>query len=289
MKKDKKKTNRQKQSKPQIFAFHDYRMFLQSWFEFKRSTQPHFSMRQLAQLAGLATGYLPMVIAGQRTLSADALEKLLPFLGLTSQEKTYLELLRRMSDSPSSEARKEALERIQKFKGYRSTNHKETEAYKYLTHWYYVAIREMAALPEFKADPAWIQQRLRQKIPLSEIESALKFLSEGGFLKISKTGDVHPLPEKAIECIGGVYRVALGQFHKEMFKLAGESIDRIVSDERAILGNTVAVRSEDIDKIKSILNEAQNKIRELTEQQRNGEEVYHVSLVAFPLTKKGVL
>lgn len=271
--------------RPDIYRFHDYREFLKSWLDHLRKTEKVFSLRALSAKAGLANGYLPMILAGTRHLSMKALQKMAPELGLSRPERSYLEILVQLGTSDSQAARMEALERMRKFRSYRELNPKEIEVHRYLTRWYYVAIREMALMRGFQADPRWIQSRLREKVPLKEIKEAVEFLISNGFLVVGADGSVRP-PEKDIDCLGGVYRVALAQFHKEMFGLASRSIENTPSAERSIFGHTFAVDAGNFEKARAILAEALEKIRALGPGNPGPDSVYHAELAFFPLTKK---
>src|SRR5690606_1478920 len=119
-------------------------------------------------------------------------------------------------------------------------NPRELEAYRYLTHWYYVAIREMASLPGFRAEPRWVAPRLRGGVSVKEAEQALEFLREFGFLREQPDGSV-ALADKDIKCIGGVYRLALAQFHREMLALISRLLPRTPREERFVAGHTFAI------------------------------------------------
>ncbi len=143
-------------------------------------------MRQLAGLAALASGYLPMVLSGKRALSNKALHKLLPFLKLRPDEKKALELLVQLTEAPSAQSRAEILQRLQRNKNFRDNNKKEIETHKYLNQWYFVAIREMCLLKEFKSDPKWITERLEGRISEAQVKEALDFLVENNFVTKDK-------------------------------------------------------------------------------------------------------
>jgi uncharacterized protein (TIGR02147 family) len=273
-------------TRPNIFQYHDYQVFLKDWLAYRKASQSGFSLRVLAKQAGLASGYLPMVLGGKRPLSGTAMAKLVPFLGLSASEQSFFENMVTLGTSDSHEARLNALERMKRFQEFKKQNRDDTEAYEYLTHWYYVAIREMAAMEGFQFDAEWVQKKLRFAVPLKEIKDALEFLKESGYIEIRPDGSVNP-PKKPLNCSGGVYRLALGKFHREVFSLAARSIEKTPSEERDIQGHTFALRDEDLDAAKEIVEEALRKIRKLGESEVKGESVYHMEIALFPLTQKG--
>jgi len=273
-----------KTQRPDIFSYHDHLEFLKNWVAYLKATQSRFSLRSLAKQAGLASGYLPMVLKGTRPLSAAALAKMIPYLSLNTNEQSFLDCLLVLGTSTSHEARVSALERMKKFSQFRSNNAQEAAAYQYLTHWYYVAVREMATLSGFKDDPVWIQERLRFQVSLKEVKEALEFLFENKFLEKAKDGSVQA-PADALNCQGGIYRVGLSHFHREIMRLAGEAIDKVPREERNIMGHTCSLNSKNYEKARAIAEEAIRKIQALTAHEE-GEEVYHFEVALFPLTKK---
>lgn len=272
--------------KPNIFEYVDHILFLKTWFEFLKSEE-RLSMRTISEKAQLATGYLPMCLSGKRSLSSKALSKIAPYLKLSLSEQRFLELLHTVGTSENPETRLRAVGDMTKLQAFKKTNIKELEVYKYLTNWYYVAIREMVALVDFDPNPIWLQARLNGKVSLADCEEALRFLVTSGLVVVSAQGK-HSIPKIALDCKEGIYKLSLGEFHREMFRFAAESIENVSRANRSILGHTVAIRSEDLGKVTEILNEAINKLHVLGQKTIDADQVYHIELAAFPLTQKKV-
>lgn len=163
--------------KPFIYDFHDVREFLTSWLDWKRKNQKSFSMRRWARESGISVGFLPLMFSRKRILTEKILNQLMPSLKLRSEEQIYLKNLRVLSESTSLDEKSKALNQMQKAKKYKNLNSKNLEAYKYLTNWLHVAIREMTALNGFKLDEKWIQSKLKKKVPASKIKRQSNFSS----------------------------------------------------------------------------------------------------------------
>lgn len=273
--------------RPDIFTYHNHVDLLKGWVEYLRATQSEFSLRLLARKAGLASGYLPMVLNGTRALSSAALTKLIPHLGLNANEQSFLECLLILGTSESHEARMVALERMQRFSQFRQNQFQQTATYDYLTHWHYVAIRELATVPDFQAEAKWVQEQLRFPVPLREVKEALEFLLKNKFLEKKSDGSIIP-PSDIMYCDGEIYRVSLAHFHREIMRLAAESITSIPREERFIMGHTCALDQEDYQKAREIVEEAIQKIRKLGDAKPTAEgAVFHLELALFPLTHQG--
>lgn len=272
--------------KPNVFKYHDYRAFLKDVIAFLQLAQPELSMRMIAQKSEFAVGYLPMVLSGKRNLSLASLAKLKKTLKLKTDEVSYLKHMIAFNDSDSREDKLELLKKMQKFQKYSGGNAKELEAYKYLTKWHYVALREMIALDHFKDDPAWIQEQLLFAVSTKEINEGLDFLLKHGFIA-KDAGGKFQTKDKMLDCFDGIFRLSLGEFYKQIFGLAVEAIDNVPRNERLLLGHTFAVSDASFAKISRVLEEALSKAREIEMNDANKERIYQVSFNAFPLTKKG--
>lgn len=279
------KESRKDTDRPNIFAYHDYRRFLTDWFEYLKRQERRFSLRTLAQQSGTGHTTLSLVLSGQRKLTDKAFNKLLPNLHLEPNEISFLRLLCKMSDASDYKERAEALKKIQRFEEYKKNQPKEFEVFRYMTKWYYVAIREMAAFPDFQYDAKWIQSRLSGTVILPEIEKALGFLIEHEFLPPPDQRNSREHRPKQLVCQSGVYQVALRSFHQEMLKLTAEAIDRIPKEKRRIFGYTFAVSRKNFEKVSEILNQALQKIEAIEKESTEPDAVYHVTFAAVPLAE----
>ena len=254
-------------------------------------TRPSYSIRSLAAEAKLASGHLPPVLAGTRHLSTKALLKLLPILGLSPPESAFLENMVKLCASTSQETRIAAISSMKRSAAYQRRNPNEAEFFEYMSRWYNIAIREMSIVPGFQADADWIQARLKVRVPTAELERSLKFLVQHGYLIQTPDGSIAP-PKGHLECVGGVHRVALTHYHRQMFDLAAQSIDNSTTAERDLVGHTMVICPEKFDEARAILHEALKRVRSLAVRPSAGaaprdESVYHFELAMFPLTKKG--
>jgi uncharacterized protein (TIGR02147 family) len=273
--------------RPDVFGYHDYRVFLKEWIAFLKETQPDFSGRTLAVQADIPVSCLPMVFSGKRELSIKNLLKLAPYLQLSRSEFGYLENLVKLNTVSSFDVRFSALDEMRKYVGYQKRNPEEAKFFEYAKHWYYVAIREMALLDGFKLDPEWIQEHLNYKVSLLEVKSALEFLIGHGYIHVGPDGQVVHSKE-ILDCKGEVFTPAMVQYHKQMFHLASSSIENSPPEKRNIIGYTLAIDSQKYDVARQILDRAIDEIAALEKQGQAAARnvVYQVELALFPISKE---
>ncbi len=270
---------------PDIFTYSEYRTFLKDLFASLKKSEKGFSIRKIANKAGISIGYISNIINANQSISDKVFEKLLPHLPLSLAERSYLKLLCTINDSENQVERLDALKRLQKFKTYQKINQRATTVFNYFTRWYCVAIRELAGIEGFQADPAWIQSHLCFHVSQIEIKKALQFLLENDLISKREDG-TYQSTEQRIVCEGEAFSIALTQFHKQVFQLATEAIDKIPKEERNIRGHTFSISQENFGKMKGILDEALEKMAQLSSEDKKPDSVYHFSFIGFPMTIK---
>lgn len=272
--------------RPKIHGYHDYRSFLRDWFSYLKEELGRFSLRGLSAEAKISSAYLSLVLSGRCDLSPKALGKLAPHLHLNRSELSYLENLVKLGSNGSIEGQVQALKRMKNSHNYKKLNPNEVEYFQYMSEWYRIVIREMAALGDFKLDAAWIRGRLRKKLPISVIQEALDFLVENRYLTLDEHGRVSsPAAKEMLDCDSAVFSKTLKYYHKQMLELAAESLTETPAQERNLVGLTFSLDSSDFEKARKILDRAVEEIEALQKARTTPRDsVYHLEVALFPTT-----
>lgn len=260
--------------KPNVFNYRQTQVYLAdliSWYKTKG-----LSMRNLAARLHVSPALLSLITKGKRPLTEENVDLWSETFNWSAQEVSWLKQLILLEYSPRDK-KQEAIKNLSKFQVYQQNSSQEVLTYKYLNKWWNVAIREMSDLPDFQENEEWIQERLLFKVSLLEIRKALLFLNKHKLL--AKYGDF-----RRIDCQGDIYKLSLSNFHEQLLKKAVESIYKIPSEERYILGQTLSIDSTKFPEAKQILEEALQKIIALQGEGEAGSDVYHFSFLGFPLT-----
>lgn len=229
-----------------------------------------------------------MILNKQRPLTEKSFQKLISFLFLTNEEKNYLNHLRIIDQSAEQDVRIESLNQVIKLAKSKSITSNDLKIFEYLTSWYKVAIFEIVNLSDFKLDAIWIQQRLIKRISIGEIEAAIKFLQDYKFIGQDDKGKWIQLKQD-MDCRGGIYKLSLSEFHRQIFDLAHASINNVNREERLIMGQTMALSAEDFEEIKNIINNAISNINSANKNNSNKSSVYHIEIAAFPMILNNVI
>lgn len=233
-------------------------------------------MRNLAKRLNVSPTLVSLIAKGKRPLTEENIDIWGSVFKWNPQEVSWLKQLILLEHSDVKK-KAEALESLSRFKTYNEDSPEEVLTFKYLKKWWNVAIREMSELPGFSEDANWIQERLLFSVSIVEIRKALKFLNKHKIL--AKYGEF-----RRLNCQSDVYKLSLSTFHDQMLSRAVESIYKVKSEDRYILGQTLAINGNNFGKAKVILQEALEQIVKLGESELQPTDVYHFSLLGFPLT-----
>ena len=266
------------------FDFPDYLEFLLAYLSPQKEIDPGISL-EFTKATGISDDSLKKILRRVKKVDAKEHQKILKFLNYPELESEFLNVLYLLSVSDSGLERTNAMQQLTRFSSFKKKNPTGFEVWRYMSHWYYPAIREMAMLPDFKADPYWIQSKLIRFVSVPDIRKCLDFLIGAEFIQLEKDGKVIAR-HKHMNCSGGLYRLGLRNFHKEILELAGAAITSLSSDKRLLLAHTVAVPESKKEALFRILTETIEKVQALGTGENSEDDIFHVELVAMPLTQK---
>lgn len=268
--------------RPDIFKFYDPIEFLNHWVNYLKKSKNRLNLNVLSKKSGLSVSNISMILNKQRPLSEKSFQKLIPFLLLSSEEKEYFNHLRIIDQSEEQSVRVDSLNQIIKLSKSKKIDNGDLKIFEYLTGWYRVAIFELVNLADFKLDPSWIQQRLIKRVSIAEIESAISFLRDHKFIGQDKSGNWVQIKQD-LNCQGGIYKLSLSEFHRQIFELAHASIENVSREDRLIMGQTMALSPEDFESIKKIIHDSIARMNEANKNKSKKTDVYHIEIAAFPM------
>lgn len=268
-----------------IFKYLDYRKYLQDIYKEKKETTTHFSFRYFAKVAGFkSTNYLKLIMDGHRNLSQEGIRKFCKGLKLKKDEQEFFENLVHMNQSGTDEERNYYYQRLASSKKYTAATNLEKEQYEYYSKWYNVAIRELVVLPDFKDDPKWIAEKLGNNITSREAAQSIKLLIKLKLLERDANGKLRQV-DSSLTTGPEVKSLAVANFHREMLKKAGASIERTSHKHRDISSLTIPVSKETLEKVKKKLQEFRKELHGFIAEQEDYDTVYQFNFQLFNLSE----
>jgi uncharacterized protein (TIGR02147 family) len=273
------------QWRPSIYDFVDYRAYLKAYYEAAKDNLRQFSYRYFSRRAGFSSpNFLKLVIDGQRNLGRDSVDQVAGALQLDPDETAFFANLVAFNQAENDAERNRHFERLAASKRFREAQHLDGDLFEYLSHWYYPAIREMAARADFRDDPGWIAGQLQPPVKPSQAGAALDTLLRLGLLQ--REGGRIVRGEATLTSGHEVRALGVANYHRQMLERAAESIELVSSEERDLSAMTVCVGAELIPEIKRRLREFRETLMDVCDREAEPEVVYQLNIQLFPLSRR---
>ncbi len=168
---------------PKVTDYADYRRFLQDHYDFRKRQDPAFSYGAFAKRAGVARSHLKGVINGEN-LSPASVRSYARGLGLDERESEYFALLVQANQAKGPAAKRTATGALRRWlHEWQTVTLPEEAVLGLFRRWSRYVVFASTKLPDFRADPAWIRRRLRERVSVAEAAEALEFLRRHGFIR----------------------------------------------------------------------------------------------------------
>ncbi len=271
--------------KPDIYEYIDYRAFLRDYYAAAKENVRAFSYRYLARRAGFSSpNFIKLVMEGDRNLGGDSIDKVAQAFDIQGEHRDFFKSLVAFDQADTAEERNEAFEAIAASRRYKSARRIDYDMFEYLSHWYYPAIREMAARKDFKADAAWVAGQLWPRISEQKAGKALDLLMRLGLLIELEDGTIGR-GEPSLTTGHQVTSLAVGNYHRQMLTRAAESIELVDREERDISALTVCINEDTVDELKNRIRAFREVLLEICDTEEDPRVVYQVNFQMFPLTR----
>lgn len=274
---------------PSVFSYTDYRCYLAEYYTAKKKETQSFSYRQFAGKAKISSpGLYKEVVDGKRKLSKSMIGKFAKALNLSENESDYFFNMVLFCDSDSQEQRSDRFSRMLRHKQSNAAK-VHTSQYKYFSHWYYSAVRELLDIPDSHKKHRELAAQFAPAITPSQVKEAIDILLDLGMIywneedqcyvktnQVISTGD--SLEEK-------ISRMNLVNYQKDMVKKGMEAYDRFLDKDLDMSTLTLSVSNETYQKIKQEMREFRKKLLSMAERDNSPERICQINSQLFPLTR----
>jgi len=263
----------------------DYRRYLGELFAFHKQQEAHFSYRYFSKKAGFASpNFLKLVIDGQRNLSHSSVAKVAKGFGLKKKEREFFENMVFMNQADTHAEKNRYYRKMMIMAAYRKHHTIEQTGDDYFSTWYYPAIRELIACGRGDRSAGQMADMLVPKISRQACVAALELLEQLGLIKKDAQGAWQP--EHGDITTGPEIRsLVIANYHREMLKLATESLERFPAGQRDISSLSLGIRRDRMDEFKQRLRDFRKELLQLAAEDEQPDQVIQVNIQMFPLTR----
>jgi uncharacterized protein (TIGR02147 family) len=268
-----------------IFAYSDFRKYLNDFYEAEKKRNPHFSHRYVARKVGFSSsGFFSKIIQGKTNISNDLALRFAEFLKLKKNEADYFGLMVLFNQAKSHADKKRWFEKIVAFSKSK-IKIVEVSQYEFFEKWYYVAIRELLSFVKFSGDFKQLAKMVEPPITPAQAKKAIHLLERLNLIRKNENG-TYAQSDVLISTGYDAKSVAINNFQLATLDLAKESVDRFTKEERDISTLTLSFSGELYTTIHERLNGFRREILELAKNDACPvDRVYQVNFQIFPLSK----
>ncbi len=267
-----------------VYDYSDYRQFIKDYYEGRKSANPAFSYRYLAQKAGINSApFFKFLIEGKRSLTQETVVKVATALKLDDKETEYFGNLVFFNQAKTVKEKSRFFDKLIALQKSRNTLRIGSEKYEYFSEWYHCAIRELVAMADFGGDFIKIGNALKPSISPVKAQESVDLLLKLGLLK--KQGGKYVQADPLISTGHGIEDYQIIKFQIKMLRMAIEAFDRSIANERSMSSLTFSTSRATYKAMVKEMREFRSRLMELAGKDEFPEMVYHLNMGLFPLSK----
>jgi uncharacterized protein (TIGR02147 family) len=268
-----------------VFNYTDYRKFLGDYYSEKKSLNSHFSYQVFADKAGIKSKtYLYRVISGSKNLAKCSVLKVAKAINLNYRETEYFTAIVDFNNAKSIKDKEFYFKKIKQLSPGISGHSLQSNQFDYFSKWYFVAIRELATMIDFKGNYKLLAKAVDPPITADQAEVAVQTLCALGLIKKMSSGK-YCQTEAALTTDPNIFPFAVQLFQKECLNLASQSIENHNRAVRDISTLTVGISSSGFEQICQELTTCRKRIVEIVRNDNPVDRVYQINFQMFPVSK----
>lgn len=277
------KESSQNQVVQKIFGYDDYRKFLGDFFSEQKRISEIFSNRYFAMKAGFkSSSYILSIIKGRFNLSYATLHKTISAMELNGASAQFFENLVFYNQAKEFDEREKYFQKLEEIRKRTNFYKLDNRQYEYIKAWYFLVLREIAVLFDWKDDFKKLARMIRPQISTEEARSAIGIMLEIGLLTKDDSGHYHQ--NSASLNLEGVPKYLLTNLKKELIMRGADAVQVIDKSERFAAFSTLTMCKETFDFACEVLEDARRKIIGKSLNDSNPDKVFEMNVLLFPVS-----
>ena len=265
----------------------DYRHFLALVYEACKAEDESYSYVRFSADIGVGSTNAHSLIAGRRRMTLKVAERISSALNITGVQKKYFLSLVEQKRAKSTAERDAIFAQRLELRQKTLPTELDKRQLAFFENWYNAAILEILRLEDSRDDAGWLSKTLMPAVPQAKVAESLALLVDLGYLSHDgKRQRLYPT-DVTITTGNEVFGMAIASYHRQMLKLAIDSLDEVPAEDRDISAVTLMATPELIAKIKDELSTLRKKFLALAAAESAATDVVQLNLQLFPLNKKG--
>lgn len=266
---------------PDIFQYENAADFLKAKLQAIQQKNPKFSARAWAlKLKMPFPANLSRILAGQRRLTVPLARKLALELNLNAREAAHLEVLAEMGRIREPGVVRQLGTRAAEL----PSKNLSSEVLALFSKWYFSAIVEMLSLKQGETGVDWIVRRLGGRVSDEDVSSVLEFLKSSGIAEVSGAGFLRRRLAGSLANFTLEHEASVEAFLSSQIEQSRQMLRRLPVGRRKLSSVTIALRAEDVDRAKKIMDRASAELLKLGADE-DADQVYQFNAQFFAVTE----
>ncbi len=273
------------QSRPSIYTYFDYRVFLKDLQRYLKKERPVFTLEYLAGKVGLKSkGHVSLIIKGDKNIPTEKIPLFVAALELDAREADFFALMVQLNQAQTHRDRKRFMDKM--VAQLRVTDRKLVPSqYALCEKWYHPIVHELLRILDISDQWAVLGSRLHPAISAQEARESVECLREIGLLEKNQAGFWKPT-NVAITFGEGWRSVAVREFQMHTFDLAQNALEKTQVQERDISSLTLSLGESSFKEITERVSLFRKEILSLARSEKDAKRVYQMNFALFPLSEK---
>ncbi|MCF0214884.1 MAG: TIGR02147 family protein [Fibrobacteraceae bacterium] len=268
-----------------VYAYYNYRKYLQDYYEYRKSVQRYFSYRTFAKKAGYSSsGFYIDLIKGRKSLTPQMVPKFVAALGLNEREGKYFQLMVDFTHATTPSSKQQVFDQMSELLP-RATKTLTKNQQEYYSKWYYVAVREsLSVLNINEKNIQDVALFLNPRISLPQAKQAIQLLLDLGLIEL--TDGFYRSVNKAITNGNEIAPLFVHEFQKQMIDLGKSALEHYSTERRNVSCMTMSVSAEGLERIINKIDVFRKEIVDIVRSDEGETMVCELNVQFFPLSKE---
>lgn len=274
-----------KLEKPNIFAYIDYRKFLQDYYTIRKGNDSGFTHTYICHRLGQqnAKSYFNNIVAGRMDVTTTFIDRFIVLLELDGDESQYFRVLVNYNQATSAHEKEFFFDQLVRLN---KTPHQliNKDAYSYYKEWYHSAVRALLDIIDFKDDFKVIAKRIFPQITLKQAKESFSLLKQLGMIAENESGFWKPT-DKVISSGNLINDALIEQFQIKCLEHAKNVLAAGSDQAHRNITMTISLSDEAFERVTGKIQQFKSEIRSIVQKDETAaSRVYHINLNIFPMS-----
>ncbi len=268
-----------------IEQYDNYRKFLKDFYEDAKKTSSYFSYRYFCNKSGInSPTFYKSVVNGDRNLTPKTIVSFIKGLDLNPKDAKFFTALVHFTQAKTYQDKQAYLDQMRGLLPKIKEKVLPIDYHAYYSHWYNIAVRELACLLDWQDDYLLLAKAVFPPIKKREAQQAVKLLIKLGMLKKLKNGR-YIQSDQHISSQAEISSLAIRNVNKQLSEMGNQALDTVPPSKRDISSITLGLSEKSYALLKDEIQHFMERVRLIVNYEEKADKVYNINVHMFPLSK----